>query len=130
MNSGVRMNDATRSLRGEFLAFDLFDPFNPLHLKESYRFRGLSGSEAEAEDAALQKVEEVKNDNVNTTLDMMDRHNEMVKKSQELYKAKARQRAIERQNTKRREEHSELLAEMALRNAQRRDLLESARLAR
>jgi hypothetical protein len=74
-------------------------------------------------DEALQKAEEVKSGNAETTLEMMDRHNEMVKKSQELYKAQAKQRAIERQNAQRREEHSALLAEMALRNAQRRDLL-------
>ncbi|MDR2180037.1 MAG: hypothetical protein LBP21_06990 [Synergistaceae bacterium] len=86
--------------------------------------------EAEKEEAALRKVEEAQSGNTDATLKMMDRHNEMVKKSQELYKAKAKQRAIERQNTQRREEHSEILAEMAIRNAERRDLLEADRLAR
>ncbi|MDR2137203.1 MAG: hypothetical protein LBO68_02840 [Synergistaceae bacterium] len=82
----------------------------------------------EAENAALRKVEEARESNNETTLRMMDRHNEMVKKSQELYKAKAKRQAIERQNRQHREEQSALLAEMALRNAERRDLLEAARL--
>jgi hypothetical protein len=122
----VKINDAARLPKEELLVSNY-------NLGESYRLRRMSGVEtietAKAEDATLRKVQEVKNGNVDTTLDMMDRHNEMVKKSQELYKAKAKQRAIERQNTKRREEHSELLAEMALRNAQRREFLESDRFA-
>jgi hypothetical protein len=100
-----------------------------LDFEESYKLRKAAETR-ENEEAALQKVEEVKSGNAETTLKMMDRHNEMVKKSQELYQAKAKQHAIERQNTKRREEHSEFLAEMALRSAQRRDLLEAARLTR
>jgi hypothetical protein len=100
-------------------------------LEESYRLRKALGAETRVkEEAALQKVEEAKSGNVDATLKMMDRHHEMVKKSQELSQAKAKQRAIERQNAKRREDHSEILAEMALRNAERRDLLEAARLAR
>ena len=77
---------------------------------------------------ALQKVEEAKDANTAATLKMMDRHNEMVKKSQELYKERARRRAIELQDKKRREEHGDMLAEMAIRNAERHDLLEALRL--
>ena len=120
----MKAGGVTGSPREEFFGYGL---------EESYRLRLSKTLDAEVqaeEEAALQKVEEAKNHNVDTTLKMMDRHNEMVKKSQELHKAKAKQRAIERQNTQRREEHSELLAEMALRNAQRRDLLEAARLER
>ena len=117
----MRISEVTRSPREEILVYDF---------QESYRLRKLSGGQTveTTEDAALQKVEEVKNKNTDTTLDMMDRHNEMVKKSQELYKAKARQRAIERQNIERREEQRELLAEMALRA--QRDSLEFARIAK
>jgi hypothetical protein len=105
---------------------------------ESYRLREIFEAEIPAKEAAkeekaeaaLQKVNEAQKANTDTTLKMMDRHNEMVKKSQELHKAKAKQRALERQNIERREEYSEILAEMALRNAQRRDLLEAARLER
>jgi hypothetical protein len=81
-----------------------------------------------AENDALQKVEEARESNDRTTLQMMDRHNEMVEKSRKLYKAKAERQAIERRNQKHREEQREILAEIALRNAERRDLLEAARL--
>ena len=93
--------------------------------EESYRRRKAS---QETVDEALGKVEEVKSANVQTALDMMDRHNEMVAKSQKLQEIKARKLAMERQDKKRREEHTELLAEMAIRNAERHDLLEAARL--
>jgi len=95
-------------------------------LEERYRRRkDVAAGEVTA---AMQKVEEAQNANTQTTLKMMDRHNEMVKKSQELNEAKAKKRAIERLAQKRREEHSEVLAEMATRNAERSDLLEAARL--
>jgi methylthioribose-1-phosphate isomerase len=93
--------------------------------EESRRLRKASQEQVTE---AIQKVEEAQQANTTTTLDMMDSHNEMVKKSQEAAKEKDKKRAIERQNQKRREEHSELLAEMAIRNAERRDLLEALRL--
>jgi hypothetical protein len=92
--------------------------------EESYRIRQAAQEQA---DEALHKVEEVQQANTTATLDMMDQHNEMVKKSQELAKVRDKQRAIERRNEKQREEQRELLAEMAIRNAERRDLLEAAR---
>jgi outer membrane receptor for ferric coprogen and ferric-rhodotorulic acid len=94
--------------------------------EESYRLR--NSAAAEDRDAALQKVEEAQESNTKTTLQMMDRHNEMVKKSQELNKEKEKQRALERRNQEHREDQRALLAEMALRNAERRDLIETARL--
>jgi uncharacterized protein YhaN len=94
--------------------------------EESYRLRRNSAA-AEDRGAALQKVEEAQESNTKTTLQMMDRHNEMVRKSQELNKEKEKQRAIERRNQEHREDQRALLAEMALRNAERRDLLETAR---
>jgi hypothetical protein len=87
-----------------------------------------NGAAAEDQDAALRKVEETRESNTKTTLQMMDRHNEMVKKSQELNKEKEKRRALERQNQEHREEQRVLLAEMALRNAERGDILEAARL--
>ncbi len=68
---------------------------------------------------ALNKVEEAKDSATKATFRMMDRHNEMVKKSQELANVKARRDSIDRRNKLRREEHTELLAEMAVENAQR-----------
>ena len=94
---------------------------------ESYKLRVLSRQDKQEEEAA-QKVEEAQNANTQETLDMMDRHNEMVAKSQKLREEKAKKDAVERQSRKLQEEHTELLKEMALRNAERHDLLESARL--
>ena len=100
-------------------------------LEEVYRRRkeAVEASKTtENESEALRKVEEAQNANTQTTLKMMDRHHEMVKKSQELSKAQAKKRALENQVKKRVEEHREVLAEMAIRNAERRDLLEAARI--
>ncbi|MDR1379662.1 MAG: hypothetical protein LBJ36_11530 [Synergistaceae bacterium] len=98
--------------------------------KYAQRRESLATSEVvdQAGDDALRKVEEAQKSNDRTRLQMMDRHNEMVKKSQELNKVKAKQQAIQRQDKEHREEQRELLAEMALRNAERRDLLGAARL--
>jgi hypothetical protein len=87
-----------------------------------------ANEERETKEDALRKVEEAREGNHQTTLRMMDRHSEIVQKSQEFHKAKARRQAIERRNEKHREEQREILAEMALQNAQRRDFLEAARL--
>ena len=96
-------------------------------IEEIYRRR----KEVKAsEDEAMQKVEEAKCANTQTTLKMMDRHNEIVKKSQELLKEQAKKRVIERLAQKRIEEHREVLAEMAARDAERSDLLEASRLKR
>ena len=100
---------------------------NPIELEDIYKRRKEA---AVSEDEAIQKVEEVKQANTQTTLKMMDRHNEMVKKSQELNNAQAKKRAMERLAQKRAEEHREVLAEMAARDAERHDLLEAARLKR
>ena len=83
---------------------------------------------AQTAESAMEKLEEAINSTAKSTFDMMDRHNEMVKKSQELQKAQAKKRALERLTQKREEEHRELMAEMAIRNAERHDLLEAARL--
>ena len=97
-------------------------------LEEIYKRRKEASLGEDKAVEAAQKVEEVKRANTQTTLKMMDRHNEMVKKSQELNNAQAKKRAIERMAQKRVEEHREVLAEMAARDAERHDLLEAARL--
>jgi hypothetical protein len=94
--------------------------------EESYGLRR-NGAAVEDRETALQKVEEAQEANTKTTLQMMDRHNEMVRKSQELNKEKEKRLAIERKNQEQREDQRALLAEMALRNAERRDLSEAAR---
>jgi hypothetical protein len=94
-------------------------------LTESRHVR--AGVPEEQRQEALDRVGEAQRANTRTTLDMMDRHNEMVKKSQELAQVRDRKRAIERSNREHREEQTELLAQVALRNAERRDLLEARR---
>jgi len=81
--------------------------------------------EASLEDA-MRKVQEAQNANDRSSLRMIDRHIELVKKSQALNRELARKQAIERLALERREEHSEILAEMAIRNAERTDLLKEA----
>jgi hypothetical protein len=98
-----------------------------IDLEEVYRLRK-EEAVAEQKDEAMRKVEEAIHATTQSTFKMMDRHNEMVKKSQEISKAQAKKRALERLAEKRIEEHREVLAEMAIRNAERRDLLEEARL--
>ncbi|MDR1874995.1 MAG: hypothetical protein LBQ90_08310 [Synergistaceae bacterium] len=86
---------------------------------------GISGGEGED---ALKKVEEAQQSNTRTTLQMMDRHSEMVRKSQELARTREKKRAIEHQNEERRQEQTELMARAAVHNAERRDLMETLRL--
>ena len=95
--------------------------------EESYKLR-VQTRRNENKEEAMQKVEEAKHANTQTTMKMMDRHNEMVEKSQKLREQKAKKDAIERLNRERQEEHTELLKEMSLRDAERSDLLEAARL--
>ena len=99
----------------------------PLDFEEMHR-RRKETKVSENKDEAMRKVEEAKHATTQTTFKMVDRHIETVKKSQELAKEQARKRAIERMAQERKEEHSELLAEMAIRNAERRDLVEGAHL--
>ena len=75
---------------------------------------------------AMRKVQEAHNSNDRASLRMIDRHIELVKKSQALNRERIRKEAIERQALERKEEHSEILAEMAIRNAERTDLLKDA----
>jgi len=74
----------------------------------------------------MRKVQEAHNSNDRASLRMIDRHIELVKKSQALNRERIRKEAIERQALERKEEHSEILAEMAIRNAERTDLLKDA----
>lgn len=113
----MRIADLKNSFSDAALGYDF---------SESYKLRKELQAAADTNRGeALQKAEETQDANDRTTFQMMDRHNEMVKKSQELYDIKAKQRAIERRNKENREEQSALLAEMALRNAERSESLQS-----
>ena len=81
-------------------------------------------------DGALEKVRDAKESISRTTFRMWDRHAEMVKKSQELNKARIRKDAIARRNRYNREMQTELLAERALENARRSQWLNAAALKR
>jgi len=95
------------------------------------RAAGRSGvNGAEEREAALEKVQEARESISKTTFRMWDRHTEMVKKSQALRKAKIRKDAITRRNRQNREQHTELLARMALENARRSKWLNAASLQR
>jgi hypothetical protein len=119
--------DAVSSGNSSAKSAALFD------FEESWKLRRNVAAAADRDvalekEAALEKVEETREANTKTTLQMMDRHNEMVEKSQKLNREKEKRRAIERQSQEQRDEQRALLAEMALRSAERRDLFEADRL--
>lgn len=93
------------------------------------RAAGATGPE-ESREAALEKLQETRESVSRTTFRMWDRHAEMVKKSQALNKAKLQKDAIERRNRQNREHQTELLAERAVENARRSQLLNNAALER
>jgi len=106
------------------------NPVYGVDLEEAYRRRKEAAEATKAtenENEVMRKVEEAQNANTQSTLEMMDRHHETVKKSQELLRELAKKRTLERLAEKRIEEQREVLAEMAIRNAERRYLLEDAR---
>jgi len=74
-------------------------------------------------EGAMRKFQEAQHANDQSTIRMVDRHIELVRKSQALNRERIRKEAIERQALERKEEHSEILAQMAIRKAERTDLL-------
>lgn len=93
-------------------------------MEQSRRFRAITPDQ---EQECREKVREAEGKTVQTTLQMMDHHNALVARSQKLYEAKEKKRAVERQSQEQREEHRALLAEMALRNAERSALIQTLR---
>ena len=83
-----------------------------------------------SQEEALELVQEAKESANRTTMRTWDKHNDMVEKSQELRETRQRQEATARRNRERQEEHSDLLARMALENANRAQMLEDAALKR
>ena len=79
---------------------------------------------------ALERVQEAKENTNRTTMRTWDKHNDMVEKSQELRQKRQRQEAVARRNRERQEEHSDLLARMAIENANRAQMIENAALKR
>ena len=78
----------------------------------------------------LERVEEAKENAYNSTMRTWDKHTDMVEKSQKLRQIRDRKEAIERQNEERREEQTELMAKLAIENANRSRMLEADALER
>lgn len=65
-------------------------------------------------------------DNANReTMRAWDKHTDMVEKSRELRETRERQQAIERRNQERREDQTELMAQIAIENANRTQMFEA-----
>ena len=75
----------------------------------------------ETQEEALELVKAAEASMTRATLKTWDSHNDMVKKSAELRKVQARKQAIESQYQEHREEHRELMARIAIENANRRE---------
>ena len=73
----------------------------------------------ETQDEALETYEAAKLSLHNTTMIAMDRHNDMVAKSQKLRQIAIRKEIIERQNMEHREEQTRLIEEAALKRSQK-----------
>ena len=81
-------------------------------------------------DEALDLVEAAKESAHQSTMKTWDRHTDMVEKSQQLRQVRDRKEAIERLSRDRREEQTELMAQIAIENANRSKMLEAQALER
>ena len=84
----------------------------------------------ETREEALDLFEAAKESAHQATMRTWDSHTDMVEKSQKLRQARDRKEAIERQSQERREEQSELMAKIAIENANRSKILEAESLKR
>ena len=78
----------------------------------------------------LERVEEAKDNAYKSTMRTWDKHTDMVEKSQKLRQIRDRKEAIERQNKERREQQTELMAKVAIENANRSKIIEADALKR
>ena len=76
----------------------------------------------ETQAEALELVKAAESSMTRATMKTWDAHNDMVKKSAELRKVQARKQAIEDQYQEHREEQRELMARIAIENANRREM--------
>ena len=84
---------------------------------------------ASVEDA-LKQVEEARARTSEATFRAWDRHTDMVEKSQKLRRIRMRQEAIKRRNQEQRENSRELMAQVALQNANRTKMIEAGAMKR
>ena len=102
---------------------------------EAYSFSGKAASRNAKEvpsnaEEALELVEAAKESAHQSTMKTWDKHTDMVEKSQRLRQIRDRKEAIERLNRERREEQTELMAQIAIENANRSKMLEAQALER
>ena len=81
-------------------------------------------STTKAEDA-MDLVNAAKDNANRETMRAWDKHTDMVEKSRELRETRERQQAIERRNQERREDQTELMAQIAIENANRTQMFEA-----
>ena len=84
---------------------------------------------ASVEDA-LKQVDEARARTSEATFRAWDRHTDMVEKSQKLRRIRMRQEAIKRRNQEQRENSRELMAQVALQNANRTKMIEAGAMKR
>ena len=89
-------------------------------LQESSRVK-VNKKVPETQEEALELVQAAESSMTRATLKTWDSHNDMVKKSAELRKIQARKQAIESQYQEHRDEQRELMARIAIENANRRE---------
>lgn len=111
-------------------AGSLFDLMNSHTKSEAARTETTLGKVPTTIEEGLERVEEAKENAYNSTMRTWDKHTDMVEKSQKLRQIRDRKEAIERQNKERREEQTELMARVAIENANRSKILEADALKR
>ena len=89
-----------------------------------------SGKVPTTVEEGLERVEEAKDNAYKSTMRTWDKHTDMVEKSQKLRQIRDRKEAIERQNKERREQQTELMARVAIENANRSKIIEADALKR
>ena len=105
-------------------AGSLFDLMSSHAGSEAARAQTTLGKVPTTVEEGLERVEEAKENAHNTTMRTWDKHTDMVEKPQKLRQVRDRKEAIERQNEERREEQTELMAKVAIENANRAQMFE------
>ena len=88
------------------------------------------GSSTTKVEDAMDLVNAAKDNTNRETMRTWDKHTDMVEKSRELRETRERQQAIERRNQERREDQTELMAQIAIENANRAQMFEAEAIER
>jgi len=109
--------------------WDTIDKVSSFSLERKNGSKAAKEVPTTAEDA-LDLVEAAKESAYQSTMKTWDKHTDMVEKSQQLRQVRDRKEAIERLSRDRREEQTELMAQIAIENANRSKMLEAQALER